>query len=270
MSGVCPNMLDEEYVLPPPPTQSYVICTTPRSGSTMLCKLLAATKIAGNPGSHFHEPSLSAWLGYYDLQGELFSSDEEALEAVFAAAFEVGKGETNIFGLRLQCDSFAFFTDQLRLLHPNFASDRERMKAVFGTTHFIYLKREDHLNQAISRLRAQQTGLWHLKADGSDLERKEPEHSGGYERQKIGAYIQQAITQNEEWVRWFAEQSIMPLAVTYTELSRNPQAALSRVLAHIGLDRAAGNAVPVQTRKLSDETSLAWRERYISETADGA
>lgn len=236
----------------------------------MVCKLLAATKIAGNPGSHFHEPSLSAWQGYYGLQGEHFSSDEEALEAVFAAAFEVGKGETDMFGLRLQRDSFAFFSDQLRLLHPNFASDRERMEAVFGSTQFIYLKREDHLDQAISRLRAQQTGLWHLKADGSDLERKEPEHSGGYERQKIDVYIQESITQNEEWVRWFVEQSIMPLVITYTELSRNPQAALSRILDHIGLDRAVGNTVPAQTRKLADETSLAWRERFIAETATGA
>lgn len=70
-----------------------------------------------------------------------------------------------MFGLRLQRDSFAFFTDQLGLLQPTFASDRERMEAVFGKTRFIYLKREDHLDQAISRLRAQQTGLWHQKAD---------------------------------------------------------------------------------------------------------
>jgi LPS sulfotransferase NodH len=262
-------MINEECILSDQPIQSYVICTTPRSGSTMLCKLLAATKIAGNPGSHFHEPSLSAWLGYNDLQSSSFSSDEEALAAVFAAAYKVGKGETNMFGLRLQRDSFAFFTDQLKLLHPSFASDQERMEAVFGKTQFIYLKREDHLDQAISRLRAQQTGLWHLKSDGSDLERKEPEHSGGYERHKIEAYAQQSITQNEEWTRWFAAESIAPLVITYSELSRNPQAALSRVLFHIGLNKSVANTVPVQTRKLADETNLAWRARYIAETAAG-
>jgi len=236
----------------------------------MLCKLLAATKIAGHPGSHFHEPSLSAWQGYYDLHGKRFSSDEEAVAAVFAAAFEVGKGETKMFGLRLQRDSFAFFTDQLMLLQPTFASDRERMDAVFGKTQFIYLKREDHLDQAISRLRAQQTGLWHLKADGSDLERKEPEHSGGYDRQKIDAYIHQSIAQNEEWTRWFAEESIVPLVITYAELSRDPQSTLSRVLVHIGLDKAVASSVPVQTRKLADETSMAWRTRFCAETAAGA
>ncbi|MBT6203829.1 MAG: sulfotransferase, partial [Rhodospirillaceae bacterium] len=39
--------------------QSYVICTSPRSGSTLLCSLLAATGLAGNPCSHFHDPSIS-------------------------------------------------------------------------------------------------------------------------------------------------------------------------------------------------------------------
>lgn len=236
----------------------------------MLCELLAATKIAGNPGSHFHEPSLSAWKGYYDLQGRTFCSDKEAVAAVFAAAFEFGKGQTDVFGSRLQRDSFAFFTDRLRLLHPTFESDRERVEAVFGTTQFIYLKREDHLDQAISLLRAQQTGLWHLKADGSDLERLEPEYSSGYRRQKIEAFIQQFIAQNEEWTRWFTKESIVPLVITYTELSRNPQTTLSRFLAHIGLDKAVASTVPVQTRKLADETSLAWRTRFISETAAGS
>lgn len=235
----------------------------------MLCKLLAATRIAGNPGSHFHEPSINAWLGYYDLEGQSFSSNQDTLAAVFTAAFEVGKGEADIFGLRLQRDSFPYFMDQLKLLHPASSSDRQRIEAAFGKTQFIYLKREDHLDQAISRLRAQQTGLWHLKADGSDLERKEPELAIGYERHKIDVYVQQAIAQNEEWTRWFAEQSIAPHVVTYAELSRNPQAALSRFLAHIGLDTSAADTVPAQTRKLADETNLAWRSRFIAEAPNG-
>ena len=47
--------------------RSYIICTSPRSGNTLLCKLLAATNVAGVPGSHFHVPSLEGWLAAYDL-----------------------------------------------------------------------------------------------------------------------------------------------------------------------------------------------------------
>lgn len=207
--------------------QSYVICTSPGTGSTMLCKLLSATKIAGNPGSHFHEPTIGAWLGYYDLREQSFPSEQDAINAIFAAACSAGQGDSEVFGLRLQRGSFQFFTDQLEILQPEKDTDRERFEAVFGATQLIYLKRECHLDQAISLLRAEQTGLWHRNADGSELERNEPTHVAGYDYGKIQAFVQQAVEQNEEWARWFAEQSIRPITISYDELSlRGPYLAV--------------------------------------------
>lgn len=228
----------------------------------MLCKLLAATEVAGNPGSHFHEPSIEAWLGYYGLKRNSCSTEQDVLKAIFAAAIKVGKGRSDIFGLRLQRDSFQFFADKLRVLHPDEATDNERIEAAFGATLFIYLKREDHLGQAISRLRAEQTGLWHRKADGSDLERNTPTRDAGYDHDTIHSYVQNAVEQNEQWARWFAEQSIKPLRISYDELSRRPQAVLSQILTGLGFDASLADTVPVQTAKLADETSTVWRSRF--------
>lgn len=231
----------------------------------MLCKLLAATELAGNPGSHFHEPSLDAWLRRYKLDSRVFATDRDRLTAVFSAALELGKGNTEVFGVRLQRDSLRFFVEKLAVLHPALSSDRERIQAAFGTTQFIYLKRDDYLGQAISRLRAQQTGLWHSNADGSDLERMMPERTNGYDREAIEAYVQQAKDQNNDWLRWFAKEAIQPLVLTYDELSQNPQAALSRILTSLDVDGSVAASIPVQTRRLADETNLAWRSRYIAE-----
>jgi LPS sulfotransferase NodH len=41
---------------------SYVICTSPRSGSTLLCKMLTSTGAAGKPDSYFFGTSLEEWL----------------------------------------------------------------------------------------------------------------------------------------------------------------------------------------------------------------
>src|SRR3954471_20919580 len=35
------------------PEQSYLVAATPRSGSTLLCELLASTGVAGRPAEHF-------------------------------------------------------------------------------------------------------------------------------------------------------------------------------------------------------------------------
>lgn len=231
----------------------------------MLCQLLAATKMAGRPASLFHNPTLDAWLGYYGLEDAAFASRQDALEAIFSAAIACGKGETDIFGLRLQRGSFDFFMEQLGLRHPEVMGDQGRIEAEFGPTLFIHLSREDRLDQAISLLRAEQTGLWHLKADGTDLERQAPRRADGYDAEAIRAHIDELLKLDRAWEQWFEQQSIEPLNVSYETLSRKPQAILAEVLMALGLDASiAGNIAP-QTKKLADKTSQAWRARFEAE-----
>src|SRR5580658_3754028 len=108
---------------------SYVICTSPRSGSTLLCKLLAATGIAGNPDSYFHRPSISDWLADLGLTRKPSVPERELLEAIFRAAIAKGTLDTGIFGLRLQRHSFDFFTEKLAVLYPEHSNDVERFQA---------------------------------------------------------------------------------------------------------------------------------------------
>jgi LPS sulfotransferase NodH len=92
---------------------SYVICTSPRSGSTLLCKLLAATGVAGNPDSYFHRPSISDWLADLGLTRKSSAPERELLEAIFRTAIAKGTLGAGTFGLRLQRHSFDFFTEKL-------------------------------------------------------------------------------------------------------------------------------------------------------------
>lgn len=40
---------------------SYLLCGTPRTGSTLLCGLLTSTGVAGRPESYFRKPDERAW-----------------------------------------------------------------------------------------------------------------------------------------------------------------------------------------------------------------
>ena len=40
---------------PVKPTRSYLVCATPRSGSTLLCEGLESTGVAGRPREYFEE-----------------------------------------------------------------------------------------------------------------------------------------------------------------------------------------------------------------------
>ncbi|WP_333587709.1 Stf0 family sulfotransferase, partial [Phenylobacterium sp.] len=148
---------------------SFMICTAPRSGSTLLCRLLAETGVAGKPASYFHEPSLAEWTRRLGVEADPTASEREVVEACVQAALARGRSDNGIFGLRLQRPSFDFFFSQLALVHRERASERARFEGVFGRTLFIHLSRADKVDQAVSCLKAEQTGLWHVAADGSEL-----------------------------------------------------------------------------------------------------
>lgn len=247
------------------PPHSYMICTSPRSGSTLLCRLLRQTGIAGFPESHFHAPALEKWQGYYGLREADFASRQDALGAVFKAAVERGKGESDVFGLRMQRHSFEYFVQQLRALYPVLGNDRSRVEAAFGDTLFIHLTRENKLDQAISYVKAEQSGLWHRAADGTELERLSAPKDPVYDAAAIAAQLAEMTQMEAAWEAWFEAECITPLRVSYADLAAAPYEALGRVLAALGLRCAPIGAATPPVAKLADSTNLEWAARFRAE-----
>lgn len=243
------------------PFRSYVICTSPRSGSTLLCKLLEGTGRAGHPGSHFHEADLTHWQERFGIAPMTGEDETELLQPLFDAALRMGDGGTGLFGLRMQRHSFPFFRTKLRLLYPREDTDLDAIKAAFGSTLFIYLKREDKLAQAISYTKADQTGLWHRKADGSELERLKPAEEPIYDGPLLKQTREMFLGHDREWEAWFTDQGISPCRLTYEEMSLDPVGGLNRVLEALGL-AVCPRSTEVPTARLSDQLSLAWGHQF--------
>ncbi len=247
------------------PYESFVICTTPRSGSTLLCKLLAATGQSGNPNSHFHVPSLDGWLKAYGLNRTEFPTERDAVAAVFMLAQEKGRGDTGLFGLRLQRPSFDFFIRQVDMLYPGLSNDRARFRAVFGRTLFVYLSREDKLEQAISHVIATQSGLWHRAADGTELERLSPPKDPVYDAVQIANDMADLQAQDTAWRDWFEKEGLQPLRLTYRALADDPARELGRVLTQLGLDGEIAHCITPPVAKLANATNESWAKRFRSE-----
>lgn len=244
--------------------QSYIICTSPRSGSTLLCQLLTRSGQAGAPKSYFHSASLTSWLEYFDLDTTVFQNSKQALRAVFDTAVIQGKAGTGLFGLRLQGQSRDFLLRQLRVLRSNCDTDLARIDAEFGKPLFIHLTRRDKLAQAISYVRASQTGLWHKNADGSELERTAPPAPSKFDRDQIAR--QKAIFDGMErdWHGWFAQAGIDPLVVDYDRLSDAPLDVLNEILKHLDREPMPGAGFDVPTARLADATTQEWTRRFLS------
>lgn len=241
---------------------ALILCASPRSGTTLFCDLLKATGVAGRPASYYRAEDISEWaerLGVPPGAGVAFE------RAYLDAVRQRGTGDTGIFGLRLMWPSLPFLSARLDLVFPGLADDAARFETAFGPPLYMHLSRRNKVAQAVSRLKAHQTGLWHMAADGSERERTAPPQVPVYDGDRLAGYVAEAEEADAGWNIWFERYAISPLRLTYEDVTADPRAALVRVLTTLGRDPEAAGKAEVRTSKMADAVSLEWVARYERE-----
>jgi LPS sulfotransferase NodH len=241
---------------------SYIICGTPRTGSTLLCDLLAATKRAGSPDSFYGRKFMPDWAAAWHLPDAATMSERDYAIAYLEAAMRVGKAGTPIFGLRLMRENLDELSALLDLIHPGPPSDRARFEKAFGRILYIHLFRENKLEQAVSYIKAEQTGLWHIAPDGTEIERLAPPSEPRYEFARLKSEVDKLEAFDNAWHDWFAAQGIAPLTIGYETLAADPAASLIRICEALGVPPPSPADVKPGVAKLSDATSRDWIRRY--------
>ncbi|OBQ69724.1 Stf0 family sulfotransferase [Mesorhizobium erdmanii] len=246
---------------------AYIICGTPRTGSTLLCKLLASTGTSGDPHSFYRRQDLSEWAEEWKLPDRDTMGELEFDTAYLDAAITAGKGGTGVFGLRLMRENLDELSAILDRIFPGLASDAARFTKAFGRILYIHLSRENKLAQAVSLIKAQQTGLWHVAPDGTEIERVAPPQEPQYDFERIKGELAALEAYDAAWNIWFAAQGLTPLRIGYERLSANPAAALLGICEALGVRSPNAEDIRPGVAKLADETSLDWMRRYRLDAA---
>ncbi len=247
--------------------KSYVICGTPRSGSTLLCDLLAATKVAGAPDSFFMRDVDPVWAQAWGLPERGDLSDAAYGAAYLAAAISAGTAETGVFGLRLMRENLDGLVGLIDAVYPGLASDVAQLRAAFGEVLFVHLSRSDKLAQAVSLTKAEQSGLWHIGPDGVELERLSPPQVPQYDFARIRAIVAELQAFDDAWLRWFAAQGIAPLRISYDNLSADPVAEVARICAALDVAEPVVGSLRPGVAKLADAVSADWMRQYWLDVA---
>jgi trehalose 2-sulfotransferase len=249
------------------PFASFVLCGTPRSGSTLLCEMLTATGVAGRPNSYFRREDIAEWAERFGVRmpRDIDGPDPEFDRAYVAGMRDFGTAGTGVFGLRLMWGSVGEATRRL-----NRALGRERdtidsLSDAFGSPLFVHVSRNDKLAQAISRVRAEQSGLWHVAADGTVLEGDEVPRPVAYDGARIAELIAELHADDAAWGAFFEKRRIAALRLVYESVTADPPAALARFLAALGRDPDIASRIRIPTVKMADAVSLEWMERFRRE-----
>src|SRR3712207_137616 len=138
------------------PPRSYVLCGTPRTGSTLLCSLLYSTGVLGRPESYFRELDEVAWAARFGLATE--GGRVRDYRAFVNAAHSAGASDNGVFGVRIMWGSLERVIEGLGG-GPG-ESDLPILEEALGPLTFVHLRREDIAAQTVSWCRAEQTGYW--------------------------------------------------------------------------------------------------------------
>lgn len=241
---------------------AYIICTTPRTGSTLLCDLLTSTGEAGTPDSFFSRKFIPWWAEQWGVPAFESLGEPAFSKTYLAAAIHAGKGGTRLFGLRLMRDSVDDLNALIDRVDPGLPPGRPRFENALGRICYIHLFRGDKVGQAVSLVKAEQTGLWHVAPDGTEIERLSPPSEPVYEFERLKREVAEIEGYELAWRSWFDEQDIAPLRIAYENLAADPAVVLVRVCVALGISAPDQSSVHPGVAKLADAVSADWIERY--------
>ena len=243
---------------------SYLICATPRTGSTLLCGLMTSTKIAGRPESYFRQPDEQLWAARWDI-GRSSDGVFEYSEFV-RAGLAAGRTENGVFAARIMWGTLDYLIDRLATVFPTLAGDDlDLLNQAFGHTDFIYLHRDDVLAQAVSWHRAEQTNVWHQT---DQEESKQAGQEPRFDFDQICKFVQMIEEHNSAWRAWFDSVGIQPYMVRYEDLDADPVGVACEILDFLGLKLPTGRLIKTRQRRLADELNTQWIARYLAELAE--
>jgi trehalose 2-sulfotransferase len=233
---------------------NYLICGTPRTGTTLLCQYLTSTEIAGRPHSYFRKQDMTSWAEGWRI---LNSNGAYSFSDYLIAARGAASTENGTIGIRVMWGTLDEMTAELGRLYPHLVSnDLALLEEAFGQLKFIHLYRNDVIAQAISLYRAEMTGYWHT------VEGKKPKQPPVFDFEAINSRLETLKEHSLAWQTWFQKVAVKPLAISYEALSADPVASTKEVLGFLELELPEYRQLKATNQRLADETTVAWIEQF--------
>ena len=269
------------------PHHSYLICSTPRTGSSLLCDALTATGVAGRPEEYFQFRARTGFprrpqeyfegaadAEIFDILGPRTRVEEdearydpsrfERYDGYLDWALEAGTTPNGVFGAKVMWGYFNGFVTGLRWAVPG----RQRLSvcelapSVFPNLRYLSVTRRDKVRQAVSLWRALQTWSW----SSDQVPAVGTEHLV-YSHAAIAHLIRDIEAHEYEWRAYFRECGVEPLTIVYEDFAGRYEDTVRDILRHLEIPEAEAAAITApHKRPQSDDLSRQWADRYRAES----
>jgi len=197
------------------PHSRYIIAITPRSGSSYLCNVLKNTKRLGWPQEVLEHSAVAHRLTK--------NMPAHAPEEYIRNAIRVVKTANNVSGLKTSWFQFENFIAAM--------DDRSYLDGF----KFVYLTRRDLAAQAVSLYKAVSSNVFHsvVAHDEEDLTKLATLE---YDYSAIKYWYDHIVVQEHGWQRYFYENRIFPLCLSYEDIEDDILRVMKRIAMYVGVD----------------------------------
>ena len=231
---------EHDFDSPGTPTRFYAICTVPRSGSTLLARMLWRTGLMGAPSE------------YFSLDTEILQ-----LQKIFLCD---SMGEYTDEVLRRRTSPNGVFGMKLFFPHWHIFRHSGRFRR-FRDLKLIHLQRRDRIEQAVSFRLAMQTDRWWA----DNPAKAEPR----YDFNELMSSLRDIDFQERGWAQLFSGLKVRPMTVVYEDFCADMDRQLEAILRYAGVDPgepATPVTLPAPKRQFS-EINTEWAERFRADYA---
>jgi len=226
-----------------------VIISPPRTGSSMLCRLLLGAGI-GVPHEYFNEfhiRHLARRFGIADANNPLALSPK-AMQEYLQYIFDF-RSRNNVFVTKLQHKQYRLFVEN------------KIASALFSGAKLVYLTRKDVLAQAVSWHFAELTGCWNFEQPTQNLQNHK---AAFYDFAAISYCLDEILAEQVLWEYFFHKNRLLPLRISYEDLQDDPLGIVREVAEHAGVSRAHVSLVDDETGPYKSDPSFPSKNEVIA------
>jgi LPS sulfotransferase NodH len=238
---------------------TYIICTNPRSGSSLLCEGLRSTFMAGRPREWFNP----RWENFRRIRPGSNEIDDVAFAAYIDQVRLRSSTLNGISGIKLHFYQFGPLIERL-LEVGGFEglTPAEAVNKAFPNLRYLWLTRRDKARQAISYVLAKKTRNWWQTNE--TVITSDTINESDFEPLTVAA-IEEDLQQNDAaWQAYFAGNNIAPLTIYYEDLAADYRGTVISVLRWLGVPAADSAIVrPPHLKRQSDSVNEEWLLRYV-------
>jgi LPS sulfotransferase NodH len=222
-------------------TGRYVICSIPRTGSTLLASALTATGVAGAPIELLHEDFLAA----YEQRLGLPPVPTEDYWRFFEARRTTPNG---VFGAKIQIHHLAAVAP----------TTQEQAALLQRFDRLIHISRRNKIAQAVSWEKAYQTQAFSSKMQKQLGDSISPPT---YDAASIAERLTRVLQGEQQWEEIFQRLGWSPHRVVYEDLVADYAGTIRRTLQVLDLPVPDGDLCP-QSERQADAINEEWIARF--------